>query len=140
MKCVLFFLFLIFLNLIGFSSLDEFSFLLTPLNLNDLSWNLISLVSFVELVFSHNLMKILAFIPFSLSFFFLVEIFSSLMAFSFSHCLIPPQNLISPWWILFSELDESSYFELVILFSLSPLRTIPSGVESIRSTLPHLEI
>ena len=85
--------------------------------------------------FLHSLLS------FSLSLFiFLVEIFSRLMAFSFSHSLIPPQNLISPWWILFSELDESSYFELVILFSLSPLRTIPSGVESIRSTLPHLEI
>ena len=42
-----------------------------------------SLVSFDESVFSRNLMKILAFISFSFFFFFLVEVFSSLMTYSF---------------------------------------------------------
>ena len=74
------------------SSLDESSFLLILLNLNDLSWNLMSLVSFVKSIFSHNLMKILAFTSL---FFFFVEVFSSLMSFSFW------LKSYSPWWISF---------------------------------------
>ena len=139
MKCVLFFLFLIFLNLIGFSSLDEFSCFAHP---SQLEWSFME--SHISCVFWWiNILSQLdknSCIHFSLSLFLLVEIFSSLMAYSFSHSLIPPQNLISPWWALFSELDESSYFELVILLSLSPLRALPSSVESIRSSLPYLEI
>ena len=149
-----FFLLLIFLNLIKFL-LDESSFLLILLNLNDLSWNLMSLVSFYESIFSRNLIKILAFTSLSFSF---IEVFSSLMAFSFSHILKLSQNLISPWWIffflpslmgwtihflwwtLFSKLDELFIFSSFELVPLSSLRTLRSGAKTIRSTLPHLEI
>ena len=58
-----------------------------------------SLVSFDESVFSHELMKILAFTSLSFSF---IEVFSSLMAFSF-----------------FSQFDafSKSYLSLMVFFS-----------------------
>ena len=85
------------------SSLDESSFLLILLNLNDLSWNLMSLVSFVKSVFSHNLMKILAFTSLSLSFFVLFgwSLYWLDVLLFFSHSLMLSQNLIYPWWISF---------------------------------------
>ena len=59
MKCILLFLFLIFLNLIEFLLLTSLHFLLIPYNLNDFSCNLMSLVSFDKSSFSNNLLKIL---------------------------------------------------------------------------------
>ena len=76
----------------------------------------------------------------------LVEIFSSLIAFSFFLSLMLSQNLISPWRISFlPSFDEISFLNLMNLpllnlsycFHWGPL---PSGAGSIRSTLPHLEI
>ena len=83
-------------------SLDESSFLLILLNLNNLSWNLMSLVPFDESIFSHNLMKILAFTFLSLFFFFWLKSFLSWWPSIFSHSLMLSQNLISSWWIFFS--------------------------------------
>ena len=141
-------------------ALVESSFLLIFLNLNDLSWNLMSLVSFDESVFSHNLMKIPAFTSLSLFLSLLVEVFSSLIAFSFFLSLMLSQNLISPWWTsylawwselslfldehsflnLMPKLDELFIFSSFELVPLSSLRTLRGGAKTKRSTLPHLGI
>ena len=96
-----FFLFLIFLNLIRFCSWWVFIFA----HPSQLEW------FFMESHISHVFwwISILSqldensWIHFSffLFSFFLVEVFSSLMAFSFSHNLMLSQNLISPWWASF---------------------------------------
>jgi len=81
---------------------DESSFLLILLNLNELSWNLKSLVSFDESIFSHNLIKILVFTSLSLS--LSLSWLKSFLAWRpslFPHSLMLSQNLISPWWISF---------------------------------------
>ena len=59
-----------------------------------------------------------SYIHFSLFFFFFffVEVFSSLMAISFSHSLMLSQNLISSWWISFlPSFDELSFLILMNL-------------------------
>ena len=59
-----------------------------------------------------------SYIHFSLFFFFFffVEVFSSLMAISFSHSLMLSQNLISSWWISFlPSFDELSFLNLMNL-------------------------
>ena len=79
-----------------FLLLMNLQFLHIPLNLNDLSWNLISLVSFDKSFFFHLDENSCTY---SFHWFFLVEVFSSLMTIIFSHSLMLSQNLISLWWI-----------------------------------------
>ena len=138
MKCVLFFIFLIFLNLIKFlllMNLHFFSFFSTWMIFHGIScfscvfwW--ISILSQLNenscttwWKFLHSLL--------SFSILFFGWSLSGLMAYSFSHSLIPPQNLISPWWISFlPNFDELSFLNLMnsSSTSLSLLRTLPSGV------------
>ena len=79
-----------------FLLLMNLQFLHIPLNLNDLSWNLISLVSFDKSFFFHLDENSCTY---SFHWFFLVEVFPSLMTIIFSHSLMLSQNLISLWWI-----------------------------------------
>ena len=79
-----------------FLLLMNLQYLHIPLNLNDLSWNLISLVSFDKSFFFHLDENSCTY---SFHWFFLVEVFSSLMTIIFSHSLMLSQNLISLWWI-----------------------------------------
>ena len=136
-----------------FLLLMNLQFLHIPLNLNDLSWNLISLVSFDKSFFFHLDENSCTY---SFHWFFLVEVFSSLMTIIFSHSLMLSQkpylslmdfffpNLMEwtihfLWWALFSELSELFIFSLELV-TLSSLRTLSSGAKSIRSTFPQLKI
>ena len=96
-------------------ALVESSFLLIFLNLNDLSWNL---MSFVSLMNQHSLSTWWKLLHSLLSLFLslLVEVFSSLIAFSFFLSLMLSQNLISSWWISFlPSFDELSFLNLMNL-------------------------
>ena len=89
------------------SSLDESSFLLILLNLNDLSWNL---MSFVSLMNQHSLTTWWKFLHSLLPFFFMLVSFLSWWPSLFAHSLMFSQSLISPWWISFlPSFDEVKY-------------------------------
>ena len=105
------------------SSLDESSFLIILLNLNDLSWNLISLMSFDKSISSHNLMKILAFN--SLSLFLLLKSFLAWWRFHIVWYFLKILSLLDgfpsylAWWgelsLFFDELSSLNLINLPLL-------------------------
>ena len=143
MKCVFFFPFPHLPHLIRFFSWWFFIFAYS----SKLEW------SFMEFHVSRVFWWISIFsqLDLSLFLFFWLKSFLAWWPTLFSHNLILFQNIISPWWAFFLSslmewtihfFEELSFLNLMnsSLVSLSSLKTLPSGVESIRSSLPHLEI